>query len=222
MGIENQTENPSENILYFADATRLLNTKHLDNSDLNPLLIHMLNVSKEERMEWLPEKDPEYNKQKLDLLNEKVEQALETIKVKAMQALEKKNKNRVKTKLSVGDLVLIRRFSPNKNLGRFHQIPERILKVSQFIVITENILNGVRNIRHRSDVKQFTKIKQQDLPIDIQMLRLHFSDHYLDDLYAKQQDDKPVKRVTRQRKDNNVQVEAIDDDDDDYEVDFIT
>ena len=184
----------------------------------------MLNVSKEEKIGWLPEKDQDYNKQKLDLLNTKVEQTLDEIKLKAMKALEKKNKNRIRTNLAVGDLVLIKRFTTNKNLGRFHQIPERILKVTQFIVVTENILNGVKNIRHRSDVKQFTKLKQQELPTDIQLLRLHYSDFYLDDLYAKQQDNRPEKRVTRQRKNNHAQMDSewVNDSDDEFEVDFIT
>ena len=222
LGTENDTL-PDECILYFSDATRFINTRPMDNNYLNPMLTHFVNCSKESSIDWLPEKDKVYNQEKIIDLQNQIEIALTEIKNKALEKLSKKNKNRVKIPLSVGDLVLIKRFTQNKNRSRFHEIPEKVTKSSQFIVHTENILNGVKNIRHRSDVKRFTTLGHRTLPEDLQLLRLHYTDNYLQDLEDKHNDPPPTKMKTRQSKkeDETVDLQESDDDEDVKNVDFL-
>ena len=161
------------------------------------------------------------------LLQNKINDSLALMKNKALKKLEQKNKNRIKVILKEGDLVLIKRFSQNKLHGRFHLIPEKLIKVSKFLVITENIINKVQNIRHRSDVKPYKKLGPNVLPHSIEQLRLHYTDNYDFDLTNKHNDKKPPKRITRQQARSKEPIpsnELWDEmyDSDPNEVDFLT
>ena len=220
--ILNEGDNLDKLMRFCPDAARILNSQPRSKSiEITPHLIQFLSKHRDLRitLDWVPIHAKDYDLDKLQFLQDKIDTELMAFRKNAIKTLEKQNAHRVSHKFRIGNLVLIKMFSLNKNKAKYSKIPYMILKVGRHVATCQNVLDKTVLHRNVMDIKKYNEYEFKNLPQEIKSVVQFFGPDYIYDLRNRAvQKPKVNKRVTRNTA--NIDMTEYDDSDSD-EVTFV-
>ena len=144
-------------------------------------------------------------------LNRAVRTCLDKINKKKHLVLKRKNKRRANINFEIGDLVLVRARSKNKNYFYYNPPIYKIIQVFSFQLMLERLADLVHVLVHIKDVKKISRFNKKFLPsqFPIDKLGLLTTDsHFIVDVIPDNHD-QVITRSRQKRLDKYIDLKPI-------------